>query len=66
LTQARLEFADHDLEGSAQAAKAALRIAKAMHSQIEEANVRGFYSLLSQEAPNNPYVNNLGLELGIL
>lgn len=66
MTQARLEFADHDLEGSAQAAKAALRIAKAMHSQIEEANVRDLYSLLSQEAPNNPYVNNLGLELGIL
>jgi transcriptional regulator with XRE-family HTH domain len=66
MTQARLELADHDLEGSAQAAKAALRVAKAMHSQMEEENVRNLYYQLREKAPNNPYMDNLGLELGIL
>jgi len=65
MTEARLFLADHDLEGSAQAAKAALRVAKAMHSKIEEQNVRNFYGQLNEKAPNNPYVGNLGLELGI-
>jgi hypothetical protein len=66
MTQAQLELEDHDLEGSAQAAKAALRVAKAMHSQMQEENVRGFYFLMQEKAANNPYVDNLGLELGIL
>jgi hypothetical protein len=65
MTDARLFLADHDIEGSAQAAKAALRVAKAMHSKIEEQNVRNFYGQLNEKAPNNPYVGNLGLELGI-
>lgn len=65
MTQARLELADHDLEGSAQSAKAALKIARIMHSKMEEENVRQFYYQLSQQAANNPYVSNLGVELGI-
>jgi transcriptional regulator with XRE-family HTH domain len=65
MTEARLNLADHDLEGSAQSGKEALKVAKAMHSKIEEENVRSLYYELSEQAPNNPYVCNLGVELGI-
>ena len=65
MTEARLNLADHDIEGSAQAAKMALKVAKTMHSKMEEENVRKFYFELSQQSPNNPYVCNLGLDLGI-
>jgi len=64
-TEARLNLADHDLEGSAQAGKETLKIARAMHSKMEEENVKGLYYELNKHAPSNPYVTNLGVELGI-
>lgn len=65
MTEAKLYLADHDIEGSAQSGKAALHIARGMHSKMEEENVRSLYYELNQHAPNNPYVSNLGIELGI-
>jgi hypothetical protein len=65
MTEARLNLADHDLEGSAQAGKEALKIARAMHSKMEEKNVKALYYELNKQAPNNPYVTNLGVELGV-
>jgi len=43
-----------------------LKVAKAMHSKMEEENVRSLYYELNEQAPNNPYVCNLGVEPGIL
>lgn len=65
MTEARLYLADHDLEGSAKAGKAALKLARAMHSKMEEENVRSLYHELNEAALLNPYVRNLGMELGI-
>ena len=65
MTEARLNLADHDIEGSAQSGKAAFKVAKVMHSKIEEENVKNLYNELNEKAPDNPYVRNLGLELGI-
>ncbi len=65
MTEAHLYLADHDIEGSAKAGKAALNVAKAMHSKMEEEQVRKLYDQLNQLAPLNPYTRNLGLELGI-
>jgi hypothetical protein len=65
MTEARLYLADHDLEGSAQSAKEALKVAKTLHSKMEEENVKAHYYALNERAPNNPYIRNLGLELGI-
>lgn len=65
MTEARLNLADHDLEGSAQSGKEALKVAKAMHSKMEEGNVKELYYKLNKHAPSNPYVTNLGVELGI-
>lgn len=65
MTETRLNLAERDLEASAQSGKAALKVARSMHSKIEEENVRTLYHQLSKEAPNNPYVCNLGVELGL-
>jgi hypothetical protein len=65
MTEARLNLADHDLEGSAQSGKEALKIAKTMHSRIEEENVRKLYHELTRLASSNPYIDNLGVELGV-
>jgi transcriptional regulator with XRE-family HTH domain len=65
MTEAHLNLADHDPEGSAQSGKEALKVAKAMHSKMEEENVGSLYYELNEQAPNNPYVCNLGVVLGI-
>lgn len=65
MTEARLYLADHDLEASAKAGKATLKLAKAMHSKMEEENVRNLYYELNEKDARNPYIRNLGLELGI-
>ena len=54
----RLHLTDRDLEGSA-------RAEKAMHSKIEEKNVRKLYSELNALDPLNPCICNLGVELGV-
>jgi transcriptional regulator with XRE-family HTH domain len=65
MTEARLYLADHDLEGSAQSAKIALKTARSMHSRMVEDEVRSLYEELDEKNTLNPYVRNLGVELGI-
>ena len=65
MTEARLYLANHDLEGSAQSAKAALKVARSLHSQMVEDDVKSLYRELDEKSTLNPYVRNLGLELGI-
>ena len=65
MTEARLYLAEHDLEGSAQSAKAALKVARSLHSQMVEDEVKTLYKDLDEKSTLNPYVRNLGLELGI-
>lgn len=65
LTEARLFAAEHDLEGSAKSGKAALKAAREMESQRKDDQVRTLYFDLRARDARNPYVHNLGLELGI-
>jgi len=65
MTEARLHLSDHDLEGSAQSAKVALKVARSLHSHMVEDEVKSLYRDLDKKAALNPYVRNLGLELGI-
>ena len=65
MTEAQLYLADHDLEGSAQSAKIALKTARSMHSRMVEDEVRSLYQELDEKNSLNPYVRNLGVELGI-
>ncbi len=65
MTEARLYLARHDLEGSAQSAKAALKVARSLHSQMVEDEVKTLYRDLDEKSTLNPYVRNLGLELDI-
>ncbi len=65
MTEAQLYLVDHDIEASAKAGKAALRYAKAMHSRMEEENVMKLYMQLHEADRHNPYVSNLGVQLGI-
>jgi hypothetical protein len=65
MTEARLYLTEHDLEGSAQSAKAALKIARSMRSRMVESEVRSLYGILDEKNSMNPYVRNLGMELGI-
>ena len=58
-------LADHDLEGSAQSAKTALKVARFMHSRMIEDEVRSLYEELNTKNAMNPYIRNLGIELGI-
>lgn len=65
MTEARLYLEEHDIEGSAKSAKSALKIAQSMHSQMEKEDVEKLYYQLNEHNSINPYVRNLGLELGI-
>lgn len=65
MTEARLNLEDHGLEGSAQSGIEALRIARTMHSRMEEEHAKSLYYKLSKLAPNNPYVSRFGVELNI-
>jgi hypothetical protein len=65
MTEARLYKANHDLEGSAQTGIEALKTARAFRSKKEETQVRALYDDLNGIDEMNPYVRNLGLELGI-
>lgn len=64
-TEARLYLAEHDIEGCVHTAKSALALARAMHSKTEEENVRNLYVNLVQSGIKSPYIDNLGIELGI-
>jgi transcriptional regulator with XRE-family HTH domain len=65
VTEARLYAAERDLEGSAQSGSAALKTARMLQSKKGEKQIRALYKDLNQIDEINPYVRNLGLELGI-
>jgi transcriptional regulator with XRE-family HTH domain len=65
LTDAKLYGAEHDLEGSARTGLEALKAARSMQSKKGEAQVKMLYEDLNNVDEVNPYVRNLGLELGI-
>ncbi len=65
LTEAQLHKVEHDIEGSARLGIVALKTAKALRSKKGEKQVRALYEDLNQINEINPYVRNLGLELGI-
>ncbi|GHO99631.1 hypothetical protein KSF_096790 [Reticulibacter mediterranei] len=64
-TEARLYLAEHDIEGCVHTAKLALANAKAMHSKTEEENIKNLHADLVQSGVKSPYIDNLGVELGI-
>ena len=65
MTEANLYMVSHDLEGCALSAKAALKIARAMHSHMVEDEVKSLYEQLDEKNAASPYIRNLGVELGI-
>lgn len=65
LTEARILEAGKDLEGSAKLGLAALKAARDMQSKKREAQIHTLYYDLMNVDARNPYVHNLGAELGI-
>jgi len=66
LTESRYSLVSRDFEESAKRAKQALLYAQQKGSQQAIQDVRKLYAILYQLAPkNNPYVVNLGVELGV-
>lgn len=63
-TEARLYMAMRDLEKSARLGLDALKEARTTHSQKGEGQVRDLYLALKQLDEYNPYVCNLGVQLG--
>ena|SRR5437660_5119612 len=65
LTEARILEAGKDLEGSAKLGLAALKAARDMQSKKREAQIHSLYYDLVNVDARNPYVHNLGAELGV-
>jgi transcriptional regulator with XRE-family HTH domain len=65
VTEARLYLASHDLEGGARLALAALRAAREMQSKKGERQVCELFQEMRRQDEHNPYVCNLGVELGL-
>lgn len=65
ITEARILLISREFEESAKSAKRALQIAHAVHSQQGITNVRKVYKILNALVPQNPYIRNLAIELGI-
>jgi hypothetical protein len=64
ITEARLLLVEREYEQSAKIAKAALNIAQVANSSKGVSDVGTIHTLLNELAPQNPYVCNLGVELG--
>jgi hypothetical protein len=65
MTEAQLYRAEHDIEGCVHTAKSALSLARAMHSRMEEENIKNLHADLVQSGIKSSYIDNLGVELGI-
>lgn len=65
VTEAGLYMAERDLEGSARLGLNALDVARTVHSKKGEGQVRELYLGLKQLDGRNPYVCNLGVQLGL-
>ncbi|HET8843179.1 MAG TPA: helix-turn-helix transcriptional regulator [Ktedonobacteraceae bacterium] len=64
-TEAQIYLAEHDLEGSARLALESLRTAREVQSKKGEKQVRSLFLKLQQHDNCNPYVSNLGVQLGM-
>jgi hypothetical protein len=65
VTEAHLYAAEKDLEGSAKIAAKGLKIAKQMKSSRVVSQIKDLYADLVNVDETNPYVTNLGVQLGI-
>ena len=65
ITEANLYAVEKDLEGSAKIAVKGLKIAKQMKSSRVVGQIKDIYTQLSNMDEANPYVTNLGVQLGI-
>ena len=65
LTESRLFLAEHDIEGAAKTAALALNQARFINSTRGEEETRTLYDELKGYDKVNPYVDNLGVQLGI-
>ena len=65
ITEARIYLVTKEFEESAITAKRALDFAHKAHSQQGIEEIKQIYSMLHQLEPKNPYIANLGVELGI-
>lgn len=65
ITEARVYLIAGEFEASARTGKTALHFAHEAHSQQGIAEVRKLYTMLNGLASTNPYVCNLGVELGL-
>jgi DNA-binding XRE family transcriptional regulator len=64
ITEARMLLVEGEYEQSAKIAKIALNCAKSSHSAKGVSEVGKLHTMLYELAPQNPYVCNLGVELG--
>ncbi|GCE10627.1 helix-turn-helix transcriptional regulator [Tengunoibacter tsumagoiensis] len=65
VTDAKYSQAKNDVEGSVQSAKKALKIARSMNAKNGAQQIKQLYHALENVDPKNPYIRNLGVELGI-
>jgi transcriptional regulator with XRE-family HTH domain len=65
ITEAKCYLVMREYEQSAQTAKLALQFARQSLSKQRIEEIKKLYALLSQLAPTNPYIANLGVELNI-
>lgn len=65
ITEAKLFIIARELEEGAKTAKKALQFAHLAHSQEGVKEVKKLYTILNSLESMNPYVRNLGMELGI-
>ena len=66
LTDARIYKAEQDVEASARTGLDALKVSRLLNSKKGELQVQALYQELSRSNEVNPYVDNLGIELGVL
>ncbi len=65
LTESRLFLAEHDIEGSAKMAIQAVKQSRFIRSLQGEGQARDLYFQLKNRDKTNPYIDNLGVALGI-
>ncbi len=65
LTEAKLYLFQHDIEGCAKIGKEALKVANVVTSSKGVTEVKRLYTSLNEITPKNPYVDNLGVALGL-
>ena len=65
ITEAKWFLIAREFEESAKSAKTALKAAREKHSLQGAEDVKSLYTMLNKLDPTNPYIRNLGVELGI-